>query len=54
VGSADGLMTRDERELGWGLANALKLADITINNDGSLEDFTACVTELIRRMECDA
>ncbi|HNX17685.1 MAG TPA: dephospho-CoA kinase [Methanoregula sp.] len=53
-GSAEGLRTRDEREMSWGLANALKMADITINNDGSLEDFTACVTELIKRMECDA
>ncbi|MFZ1896590.1 dephospho-CoA kinase [Methanoregula sp.] len=54
VGSAEGLMMRDERELGWGLGNALKLADIRINNDGSLEEFTANVTELIGRMECDA
>jgi dephospho-CoA kinase len=54
VGSAEGLKTRDERELGWGLGNALKLADITIKNDGSLEEFTANVTELIGRMECDA
>ncbi|WP_292428044.1 dephospho-CoA kinase [Methanoregula sp.] len=54
VGSAEGLRTRDERELGWGLANALKLADITINNDGSLDEFTARVTELIRSMERNA
>jgi len=32
----------------------LKLADITINNDGSLEEFTARVTELIRSMERNA
>jgi dephospho-CoA kinase len=54
VGSAEGLKTRDERELGWGLGNALKLADITIKNDGTLEEFTANVTELIGRMVCDA
>jgi dephospho-CoA kinase len=54
VGSEAGLKTRDERELGWGLGNALELADIRINNDGSLEDFTKRVTELIRSMECDA
>jgi dephospho-CoA kinase len=51
VGSAAGLATRDERELGWGLGNALKLADIRINNDGTLEEFTARVTNLIRGME---
>jgi len=54
VGSASGLATRDERELGWGLGNALKLADIRLNNNGSLEEFTECVTELIRSMERDA
>jgi dephospho-CoA kinase len=51
VGSAAGLKTRDERELGWGLGNAIRLADIRINNDGSLDDFTARVTGLIRDME---
>ncbi len=54
VGSASGLATRDERELGWGLGNALKLADIRLNNNGSLEEFTDRVTELIRSMERDA
>ncbi|MFZ1127034.1 dephospho-CoA kinase [Methanoregula sp.] len=54
VGSAEGLATRDERELGWGLGNALALADIRINNDGSLEEFTARVTDLIRSMEREA
>ncbi len=54
IGSAEGLITRDKRELGWGLGNALKLADIRLNNDGSLEEFTACVTELIRSLEQEA
>ena len=54
VGSAEGLATRDERELGWGLGNALALADIRINNDGSLEEFTTRVTDLIRSMEREA
>ena len=54
VGSASGLATRDERELGWGLGNALELADIRLDNDGSLEEFTKRVTELIRSMERDA
>ena len=51
VGSKEGLLTRDERELGWGLGNALELADIRINNDGTLEDFTKRVTDLIQGME---
>ena len=51
VGSAEGLQTRDRRELGWGLGNALQLADIRLNNDGTLEQFTAQVTDLIRGME---
>jgi len=29
----------------------LKLADIRINNDGSLEEFTTRVTDLIQNME---
>jgi dephospho-CoA kinase len=51
VGSAEGLLTRDKRELGWGLGQALKMADIRINNDGTLEEFTAKVTDLVRGME---
>ena len=51
VGSAEGLLTRDKRELGWGLGNAMQLADIRLNNDGTLEEFTARVTDLIREME---
>jgi dephospho-CoA kinase len=54
VGSEVGLKTRDEREKGWGLANALKLADIRLNNDGSLEEFTKRVTDLIQNMEHNA
>ena len=30
---------RDRRELSWGLGQALENADITINNDGTLEEF---------------
>ena len=51
VGSADGLRTRDEREKGWGLARALALADVRINNDGTLEEFTGKVTGFIRSLE---
>ncbi|MEN6395102.1 MAG: dephospho-CoA kinase [Methanoregula sp.] len=54
VGSEVGLKTRDEREKAWGLANALKLADIRLNNDGSLEEFTKRVTDLIQNMEHNA
>jgi len=49
--SADALRNRDERELGWGLGNALKQADITITNEGSLEEFSSAVRTLLRDME---
>ena len=50
VGSAEGLETRDRRELAWGLNDALQLADIRLNNDGTLQEFTARVTDLIQTL----
>ena len=41
--SAGELRTRDERELGWGLGNALNDADMQISNEGTLADFSAAV-----------
>ena len=51
VGSAEGLKTRDEREKGWGLERALAMADVRINNDGTLEEFTKKVTGFVRALE---
>ena len=42
---------RDERELSWGLGQALENADITISNDGTLEVFReACQTIIIEHI----
>jgi dephospho-CoA kinase len=41
--SADELRTRDERELSWGLGNALNDADVYISNEGTLAEFSAAV-----------
>jgi dephospho-CoA kinase len=49
--SADALRNRDERELGWGLGNALKLADISLANEGSLEEFSLSVQTLLANLE---
>nr|HRD25791.1 dephospho-CoA kinase [Methanoculleus sp.] len=46
----DELRARDERELGWGLGRALELADYRIENEGSLEEFTAEVRGLLSRL----
>jgi len=37
--AADELRERDERELGYGMGEAIDEADVTIGNDGSLEGF---------------
>lgn len=37
--AADELRERDERELGYGMGEAIEEADVTIQNDGSLEEF---------------
>jgi len=49
--SSDALHNRDERELSWGLGNALKEADRSITNEGSLEEFSDEVRALLRDLE---
>ncbi|VVB84944.1 Cytidylate kinase [uncultured archaeon] len=44
------LKKRDEREKGWGLDRAIGLADITINNTGSIEEFQREIKTLIRTL----
>lgn len=46
--TADALHNRDNRELGWGLGNALKEADICLKNEGTLAEFTASVQHLLK------
>lgn len=47
--SADALRNRDEREMAWGLKNALDSADIHISNEGTLEEFSRIVHELLEK-----
>jgi len=51
--SADQLHNRDERELGWGLGNALKQSDIHIQNDGTLAEFFDKVEALLEKLRAD-
>ncbi|PKG31419.1 dephospho-CoA kinase [Methanoregula sp.] len=48
--TAEALTNRDTRELGWGLGNALKMADLHLKNEGTLEDFTRDVQDLLKRL----
>jgi dephospho-CoA kinase len=48
--TAAALHNRDERELGWGLGNALKMADVHLENEGTLHDFTREVQALLKSM----
>lgn len=48
--SAEALRNRDEREQRWGLLNALKGADRHISNEGTLEEYSAAVRELLSKI----
>jgi dephospho-CoA kinase len=52
--TADALHNRDDRELGWGLGNALKLADIHLKNEGTLDEFAVSVRELLTQLRGDS
>lgn len=43
----ESLEERDERELGFGMGEAMENADVTIKNTGSLEDFHEQIRDLI-------
>jgi len=45
--NGEGLAARDERELGFGLGEALDRADVTIENTGTLEAFRTEVREVL-------
>jgi dephospho-CoA kinase len=51
--SADDLLRRDTRELGWGLGNALLDADIHLDNNGTLAEFAAAVRCLLASLGGD-
>ncbi len=44
------LQARDEREMGWGIARTIALADEMLVNDGSLEGFRRKVGALLDRL----
>lgn len=41
------LKIRDERELGWGMGEAMQIADTVVENNGTLEDFRKKITALV-------
>jgi len=51
--TADELRNRDERELGWGLGKALRLAAVRIENNGTLEEFSVAVHKLLDEIRSD-
>jgi dephospho-CoA kinase len=50
----ESLRARDEREMNWGLGQALAEADIRIRNEGSLEEFSAEVISVLDSLGRDA
>jgi len=51
--TAEALHNRDERELGWGLGNALAQADINLKNEGTLDEFAEDVRQLLAQLRDD-
>lgn len=51
--SADELKKRDTREMGWGLGNALKEADIHLSNEGTLAEFSRAIHNLLETIGRD-
>jgi dephospho-CoA kinase len=51
--TAGELRIRDERELGWGLGKALKLANLIIENNGTLDEFSGAVHKLLDGIRSD-
>jgi len=50
AGSFAEFVEKDGRELGWGLAEAIALADVFIVNEGTLEELKEKAEELYRRI----
>ncbi len=51
VMSEDEFRARDERELSWGIGNAIALADHMIVNEGTLEDLKAAFFKLLKSLD---
>ncbi|MDG6256421.1 MAG: AAA family ATPase [Methanomicrobiaceae archaeon] len=46
----ESMLARDARELGWGLGRALEMADSTIRNEGSMQEFRQEVIAILEGM----
>lgn len=51
--TAEALERRECRELGWGMYEAMKEADIRLQNEGDLEEFRAAVRRLLEELARD-
>ncbi|MBN2734332.1 MAG: flagellar hook-basal body complex protein FliE [Methanomicrobiaceae archaeon] len=45
-----GLKNRDERETGWGLLNAMSMADYILQNEGTIEEFESNARKLLEEI----
>ncbi len=48
VRTVEDLKKRDERELSWNMGEAIKMADITVENTGGIEEFENKIRDIIR------
>jgi len=51
VMSPEAFANRDERELGWGLGEVIEAADLTIDNEGTLDEFRARVRKVLEGLD---
>jgi dephospho-CoA kinase len=49
-GTSEEFARREERELAWGLGKALEGADITLDNEGTMEEFSAVCMATLRKL----
>jgi len=50
IGSIEELKKRDERELSWNMGEAIKIANFTIENTSSLEDFKEKIRDILTQI----
>jgi dephospho-CoA kinase len=48
--SLEAFIERDEREMGWGIAKLMALADVTVPNETTLEDFRIASRNALERL----
>jgi dephospho-CoA kinase len=51
--SAEELTSRDERELGWGLGEAILMADYSVKNDGGMSEYEIKARSILRKLMGD-